>query len=336
MSSSLIFLTGGTGFIGSHVTLAVLKSGYRVRLSVRRSDQEAAIMKLFPAYRSQIETVVIPDITRREAFVEALKDVDHVFHLASPMPGQGVDVRKDYVDPAVHGTTSMLYAALDYPQIKNIIVMSSILALVDIKTPIDGPVVLSENTGEVIPIDLDMKEFEQEGMQGHGMKYRASKILAHQATRDFLQKEKPSYTVLTFHPSFVLGEDFAQESPEQMRGMMSFLWMSLSFEKPILASAWVHVEDVAKAHVNAITTSTPIASGTEFILSAPPFPWEEAIAHLEETYPFLECKLQGPFGPIYELPDLAAENILGIKWTSKEKIMDDVMNQQLSLRANHA
>ena len=179
-----------------------------------------------------------------------------------------------------------------------------------------------------------MEEFKQEGMQGHGSKYRASKILAHQATRGFLQKEKPSYTVLTFHPSFVLGEDFAQESPEQMRGMISFFWRSLSLEKPILASAWVHVDDVAQAHVNAITKSTPIPSGTEFILSAPPFPWEEAIAHLEETYPFVECKLQGPFGPVYELKYLAAENILEIEWTSKEKIINDVMNQQLSLRAN--
>lgn len=39
MPSSLIFITGATGFIGSAVAFEALNAGYRLRISVRRESQ---------------------------------------------------------------------------------------------------------------------------------------------------------------------------------------------------------------------------------------------------------------------------------------------------------
>jgi hypothetical protein len=44
-----------------------------------------------------------------------------------------------------------------------------------------------DNAGDVVPVDLDM-EFP-EGFIGHGLRYAASKIVAHQATQDFQESQ---------------------------------------------------------------------------------------------------------------------------------------------------
>lgn len=125
----LVLITGATGFIGSQVALVSLQAGYRVRLSIRRPEQEAVLRARYPDFNNQIETIIIPDITVRDAFKPALDGVDHLIHLASPMPGAGSDLQTGYIDPAVKGTESVLFSALGFPRIKKVIIVSSVLAL---------------------------------------------------------------------------------------------------------------------------------------------------------------------------------------------------------------
>jgi len=136
MSKSLVFITGGTGFIGAEVIPQALEAGYRVRLSIRKPEQRTVIEQRYPEYISDIETVVIPDISEREPFETALKDVDYVIHLASPVPGKGADLKEDFIKPALNGTEAILYAALKFPNIKTIVVTSSCVALMAIDVPL--------------------------------------------------------------------------------------------------------------------------------------------------------------------------------------------------------
>lgn len=137
MSESLVFITGGTGFIGAEVVQQALEAGYRVRLSIRKPEQAEIVKGRYPDYASKIETVVIPDISERKPFETALENVQYVIHLASPVPGKGVDLKEDYIKPALQGTEAILYAALKFPKIKTIVVTSSAIALL----PIDAPMV---------------------------------------------------------------------------------------------------------------------------------------------------------------------------------------------------
>jgi nucleoside-diphosphate-sugar epimerase len=130
MSQERIFITGATGFIGSHLVDVSLKSGYRVRLSVRRDTQIPFLKELFSDFLEQLEFVVVPDITKPDAFKGSLNGVDHIFHLASPMPGKGDDLVKDYVEPAVQGTESILFAANEAPQVKKVVIMASVLSII--------------------------------------------------------------------------------------------------------------------------------------------------------------------------------------------------------------
>jgi nucleoside-diphosphate-sugar epimerase len=129
MSKGLIFVTGATGFIGSQVLGLSLKAGYNVRLAVRKESQVEDLKKLFPANTSQMDFVVVPDLTKPSAFEGKLGGVGYIFHLASPMPGKGEDFKKEYLEPAVKGTASILEAAMAVSSIKRVTIMASILSI---------------------------------------------------------------------------------------------------------------------------------------------------------------------------------------------------------------
>lgn len=143
MSKSLIFITGATGYIGAEVVHQALEAGYRVRLSIRRPEQATTLKNRYPKYASDIETVVIPDITQREPFESALADVEAIIHVASPLPGTGTDLKQDFIKPALNGTEAVLYAALKFPKIKTVVITSSGIALLPIATHMEVDRVLS-------------------------------------------------------------------------------------------------------------------------------------------------------------------------------------------------
>jgi len=150
MTSSLVFITGGTGFIGSHVIDATLRAGYRVLLSIRKPEQAQNVTRRYPEHASKVETVVISDMTKPESFKEVLSNVDFIFHLASPMPGTGTDVRTDYINPAVQTTEAILHAALEFPQIKKVVLDSSALALL----PVDALFAKEVSAKGTVPLIL--------------------------------------------------------------------------------------------------------------------------------------------------------------------------------------
>lgn len=141
MSPNLIFITGATGYIGSHTVNSTLAAGHKVRLSIRRKEQEQDIQRWISGPQEAVEFAHIPDLTNPEAFKGHLDDVDYIFHLASPLPGKGEDVHKDYVDPAVDGTLAILKEAAKHERVKFVIVMSSVLGLLPIGAMAKPPVV---------------------------------------------------------------------------------------------------------------------------------------------------------------------------------------------------
>ncbi|KAJ5888649.1 dihydroflavonal-4-reductase [Penicillium taxi] len=327
--SELIFITGATGFIGAQTVENALKAGYRVRLSVRKAEQEAVVRSRYPEFQDHIETIVIADLSKPESFNTALKDVDYVFHIASPMPKDGGDIHLDYVEPAVQATLSILKSALAFEKIKKVSVVSSALAL----SPVDSLIrkdfiTVKENNGEVFPVDLSANF--PDGFIGGAVKYTASKILAHQATRDFLKNNNPQYKLITIHPVFVMGHSLIQDTDKDIGGMNAMLWLSLFSEKPAIGNAWVDVHDVAEAHIKALTAD--LKSGTEILLSTSA-PWGDVASYVKEKYPSLGCKLQPPFEGGWDVETPTADKILGLKWRSYQSIIDDVVNQQLSLKA---
>jgi dTDP-L-rhamnose 4-epimerase len=103
---SHLLVTGGAGFIGSHVTASLLEAGHRVR--VLDAGHPAAHAGTPPA-RVHGVPVVRADVRDAAAVADALRGVDAVVHQAA-MVGMGVDLDDlpDYVGCNDLGTAVLL------------------------------------------------------------------------------------------------------------------------------------------------------------------------------------------------------------------------------------
>lgn len=82
--------------------------------SVRSEDKGRALKKSFPnAKEGQLDYVIVKDIAVEGAFDKVIKSeppFEIVIHTSSPFHHNIKDVKKDFLDPAIIGTTGLLKA----------------------------------------------------------------------------------------------------------------------------------------------------------------------------------------------------------------------------------
>jgi UDP-glucose 4-epimerase len=106
MPSALV--TGGAGFIGSHLVTALLKRGYSVRVLDNLSSGKLANLE---PMRNEIEFIQ-GDIRDRKQVIEAVHGMDVVFHLAAQVSVvESMQDPADCFDTNVSGTNLVLQAA---------------------------------------------------------------------------------------------------------------------------------------------------------------------------------------------------------------------------------
>ncbi len=120
-----ILITGGAGFIGSHVADELLSGGYRVRALDNLSEQVHGPMRERPRYLSREVDLIISDVRDVDAVRKALKGVDAVYHLAA-MVGVGQSMYEicNYTSVNNVGTAVLLEAIAAQP-VERLIVASS-------------------------------------------------------------------------------------------------------------------------------------------------------------------------------------------------------------------
>src|SRR4051812_32908892 len=78
-----ILITGGAGFIGSHLADALIEDGHRVRALDVLAEQVHSSGATRPDYLHQDIELVRGDVRDAEAVRRALTGVDAVYHLAA-------------------------------------------------------------------------------------------------------------------------------------------------------------------------------------------------------------------------------------------------------------
>jgi len=121
-----VLITGADGFIGSHLTEALVESGFDVRAFVcyNSFNSYGWLDTILSDKKSKIE--FFPgDIRDPNGVREAMKDVDIVFHLAAliaiPFSYHSPD---SYIDTNVKGTLNIIQAARDN-KVKRVLVTST-------------------------------------------------------------------------------------------------------------------------------------------------------------------------------------------------------------------
>jgi dihydroflavonol-4-reductase len=174
---SKTLVTGGTGFLGSHLVKALAERGDELRLLVRESSRLDAV--------SGIEFETAPgDVMDQESLEGAMQGVRRVFHVAG-IPSMRPGDRERVFDVNVSGTRHVLEAA-ERAGVERVVHTSSIAAI--------GP---AERGGTA-----DETQWFTGGRLG--ITYINSK---HEAELEALRYAERGVPVVIANPTFVLGPD---------------------------------------------------------------------------------------------------------------------------------
>ena len=111
-----VFITGSEGFIGSHLTEALVERGYTVSALVQyNSFNNRGWLDDLPKAVLMNVNIVMGDVRDSNQMRSLIKDADHVLHLASliaiPFSYQAPS---SYVETNISGTLNILQAARDF------------------------------------------------------------------------------------------------------------------------------------------------------------------------------------------------------------------------------
>ncbi len=120
-----ILITGGAGFIGSHLADELLENGYSVRVLDNLSEQVHGTQAARPSYLNPEVEFMKGDVRNEYSIRHALKEVDAVYHFAAMVGvGQSMYQIADYTEVNNDGTALLLEALVDKP-VERLIVASS-------------------------------------------------------------------------------------------------------------------------------------------------------------------------------------------------------------------
>lgn len=267
-----ILITGGLGFIGSHVVEAATEDGHQIRILDNRTLAEAAHEPDCESLHGfgELADIVHGDVTDREAVSEALDGVDAVIHLAAKVGlGKGISDAPEYVIQNDLGTAVVL-AAMEQAGVGQLVLASSMVVYGE------GLAECPEH-GAVRPqprrlVDLENGNFESTCPQcGCALipmliresapiaptnAYAATKASQEHLASAWVRATEGSAVALRYHN--VYGRRLPRDTP--YAGVAALFISMLQrgqaprvFEDGKQRRDFVHVRDIARANVAALT-----------------------------------------------------------------------------------
>src|SRR5690625_2364331 len=123
--SKRILITGGAGFIGSHLSDELLEHGYKVRVLDSLLAQVHGMARDRPDYLNDRVELIKGDVRDKNLVRHALKGVDAVYHFAARVGvGQSMYEIKEYMEVNDIGTSVLLEVLSEHPTERLVIASS--------------------------------------------------------------------------------------------------------------------------------------------------------------------------------------------------------------------
>ena len=171
---STVLVTGGSGFVGSHVILQLLQAGHVVRTTVRSLKREADVRAMLRAAGANDAALSFfaADLERDDGWAAAVAGCDYVIHVASPLPIAAPKTEDELIVPARDGVLRVLKAARD-AEVKRVVFTSTCGAIYYGHPP------------QAEPFD----ETSWTNLDGEMSAYVKSKAIAERAAWDFMAEQ---------------------------------------------------------------------------------------------------------------------------------------------------
>ncbi|MFD3404308.1 NAD-dependent epimerase/dehydratase family protein [Kribbella sp. NPDC058693] len=268
----MILVTGGSGYLATHLIALLLRNDHQVRTTVRSTSRNAelrAAVRRGGADDAGLE-IVVADLMSDEGWPAAVAGCDEVHHVASPIPFTQPEDPDELIVPAREGTLRVLRAARDAGA-RRVVLTSSFAAVGYTPKP------TAEFTED------DWTDPDTPGLAP----YPRSKAIAERAAWDLMRDADTELVVV--NPTGIFGPTLTTNLRSSTQLIKSMLDGTMKVA-PRARFGVVDVRDVADLHIR--TMATPDAAGKRFL----------AVAN-DPTTSFLEiAQLLGPPAPTEEAP----------------------------------
>src|SRR5215475_16177352 len=246
---SLVLVTGGSGFIGSHIIIQLLAAGHQARATLRslkRESEARAMLKEGGVEPGDRLSFVAADLENDAGWPEAVAGCDYVMHVASPFPSNIPRHEDELIVPARGGTLRALRASRD-AGVKRVTLTSSFAAIGYGKKPQNTPF---DETSWTDPDGEDV------------LPYAKSKTLAERAAWDFIAGEGGGLELSVVNPVGVFGPVLGPDYSTSILLVQRLMDGALP-GCPRLYFGIVDVRDIADLHLRCMTN--PAAKGERFL-----------------------------------------------------------------------
>jgi dTDP-L-rhamnose 4-epimerase len=273
-NAELVLITGGAGFIGSHLADALLARGYRVRILDMLHEQVHGQTELWPDYLARDVQAIRGDVRDPDTVRQALEGVSGVFHFAAAVGvGQSMYEIARYTDINNRGTAVLLEALIHHPLRKLVVASSMSLYGEGLYQDVDGNTVCPppRSTQQLQACRWDITDSDGRPLQP--LPTHEDKIAAPQSIYALSKLDQEVMSLLVgraYRLPVVALRFFNVYGPRQALSnpytgvLANFASRYLNGNPPIIFEDglqrrdFVHVRDLAQACVLALETETAV------------------------------------------------------------------------------
>lgn len=308
-----VLVTGGTGFVASHIILQLLADGTTVHTTVRSLKNKAKVQPLFDLQTRHPGQLKLfeADLLKEGSFDAPMAGCSIVYHVASPfkLPEKIKDGQTEMVDPALKGSRNVLTSVNRTESVTRVVMTSTIGAIFG--DYIDVYAMKNRTLSE---------DYFNTTSNVKNNPYHYSKVLAEQEAWK-MNAAQSRWSLVAINPGMVLGPSITPASESGSLFLLDEMFKGYFFYgMPDLSLACVDVREVAAAHIRA--ARNPNAHGRYIVAEDRTRTFVEIASYARRIHsrPYMLPSWQIPnavvrvIGPLFGLTQEYMSHHLGIRF----------------------
>ena len=321
-SSKRVLVTGITGFLGCQIAHDLLEKNYLVKGTVRNLNNTQKLQSVKSLPNQQNLELVEADLLNPSSWDKAVENCTYVLHVASPFPTKNPKDENELIKPAVTGTVSVLNACAAHPEVKHVVVTSSIASIMSM--------------GKFAKDHYDENDWP---VMDNLIAYNKSKTLAEKEAwkiYESLDKEK-RFKLTTINPGYIFGPSLVNTNFSSGDIIKQILTGDL-ITIPKLYMPIVDVRDVSTAHIMAMESDK--ADGQRYICLKDHIWMSELAEILEKNFGKYGYKVTKRCLPYFivgiaTLFDAQAKSAIGM-WNKKGEFSNEKIKKDFGIEFRSA